>query len=78
MTEQQYHKRLRKLTEELALASNARPYDPDAYNAIIDELNKLCQMTIHPGRRRDWIMLVMLICACLILCWIVYDIIFYL
>ena len=78
MTDQQYHKRLRKLTEELALASNARPYDPDAYNAIIDELNELSKIPIRYGRRRDWMMLVILICVCLIFCWIVYDILFYL
>lgn len=33
--------RLNQLADELQAASNARPYDPDNYNRIVDELNAL-------------------------------------
>ena len=35
--------RLVQLAEELQAAGNARPYNPDEYNRIIDEFNKLFQ-----------------------------------
>jgi len=78
MTDIQFHNRLFNLTAELARASSARPYDPDAYNAVIDELNELSQMPICPRRRRDWIMICMLIFFSLVLAWIIYDALFFL
>lgn len=33
--------RLVELTGQLQAAGNARPYDPDEYNRIVDELNTL-------------------------------------
>ncbi len=42
-------KRLQKLADELQAAGNARPYDPDNYNRIVDELN-----TLHVDRQADY------------------------
>ncbi len=34
-------KRLEELSDKLQAAGNARPYDPDFYNLIVDELNTM-------------------------------------
>ncbi len=39
--------RLKLLTSELEAAGNARPYDPDAYNRIVDDLNSLMQTELE-------------------------------
>ncbi len=49
MNHQQYMKRLEELAAELHAAGNARPYDPDNYNRIVDELNAL-----HLTRQADY------------------------
>lgn len=41
MTDKQYLERMSELTDQLQAAGNARPYNPDVYNRIIDELNAL-------------------------------------
>lgn len=41
MTHKQYLKQMKKLADELQAAGNARPYDPDEYNRIVDEANAL-------------------------------------
>jgi len=61
MTEKQYFNRLLDLTAKLARAASARPYDPDAYNSVIDELNKLSTMPIRLRRRRDWMMITIIV-----------------
>lgn len=49
MTHGQYMKRLQELADELQAAGNTRPYDPDNYNRIVDELNAL-----HRDRQADY------------------------
>jgi len=49
MNHVQYMKRLQELADELQAAGSARPYDPDNYNRIIDELNAL-----HLDRQPDY------------------------
>ncbi|GAI87942.1 unnamed protein product [marine sediment metagenome] len=46
MNHTQYMKRLDEFCDKLQAAGNARPYDPDKYNQIVDELN-----AIHQARR---------------------------
>ncbi len=46
--------RLKKLSDELVAAANARPYDPDEYNRLIDELNKLHQVRVDEPKL-NWI-----------------------
>jgi len=39
MNDKKYLEKMTELTEELERAGNAKPYDPDAYNDVIDRLN---------------------------------------
>lgn len=41
MDHEQYMKRLKEIADELQAAGNARPYDPNNYNRIIDKFNAL-------------------------------------
>lgn len=55
MNNKEYNERLDQLVDDLDAAGNARPYNPDEYNRIVDELNAL----IHalPARPKSkWIL----------------------
>lgn len=67
MTEKQYFNRLHGLCAKLKRADNARPYYPDAYNSIIDELNALNDNESKRRRRRPWMMLTILFVLSVIL-----------
>lgn len=41
MKQKERLERLNQLADELQAAGNVRPYDPDNYNRIVDELNAL-------------------------------------
>lgn len=41
MDQKERLKKLSQLADELQVAGNARPYDPDNYNRIVHELNAL-------------------------------------
>lgn len=43
--------KLNQLADELHAAGNARPYDPDNYNRIVDELNALHLGRFEPSTR---------------------------
>ncbi len=71
MIEKQYRDRQIKLTEQLKIAANVRPYDPDLCNSIIEEMKSL-----HDSyyRSRQWplglhifLWLVALLCGAFIL-----------
>ncbi len=55
-----YLKRKAELAYELERAAQARPYDPGAYNKIIDQLNSLKPPSFRHKRRRDWWMILLL------------------
>ena len=78
MTDRQYHRALIHLAGKLARAACAKPYDPDAYNAVIDELNALSDVRLTARRRTPWFMFCILIIASLVLAYIIYDVLFYL
>ncbi len=77
MNEKQYHNRLFDLTAKLARAASARPYDPDAYNSIIDDLNKLSTMPIRLRRQFSLFTTALFIFVCIIVAWIIYELRFY-
>ncbi len=73
MNHGKYLERLKKLADQLQEAGNARPYDPDEYNRIVDELNTL----LHPQPAKPkskWILRIILIVIALVifvwLCWL--------
>lgn len=41
MTDLEFYKKMIEYSYELKRLGDARPYDPDAYNAFVDKLNKL-------------------------------------
>lgn len=61
MTECKYLERIIYLAEQLGHAGAARPYDPDSYNAIVDELNKLHAARFRRRRRRSWMMITIIV-----------------
>lgn len=51
MDHEKYLKRLNQLADELQAAGNARSYDPDEYNRVVDELNALRPGTTESSTR---------------------------
>ena len=60
MNDTEYLEKMVELSKELERSAQARPYDPDAYNAIIDQLNELKHPLEQRRRRRDWWMILLL------------------
>ena len=60
MTDDKYFKKLRSLSDELEQAATARPYDPDAYNDVVDQVNRLFTARGKLRRRRPWLMFAIL------------------
>ncbi len=75
MTDRQFHEQLLNLTDQLARAASARPYDPDAYNAVIYKLNKLCAMPIDRRRRLNWFPILIVLLWLLALAILLYSIV---
>ena len=85
-------KRIFILTKKLCDITNADPYDPDAYNAVLREVNELSAVVNHDHRqnynnrkagkvyrahrRKDIIIPVLIILGLLGLAWLVYSILF--
>lgn len=76
MTNTEFIKRMIALTEELERAAAARPYDPDAYNNVIDRLNSITPPWRQRRRRRPWVSLIILIFLLLVLIYIVCEILY--
>ncbi|KKN13003.1 hypothetical protein LCGC14_1010860 [marine sediment metagenome] len=75
-----YHPWLKQcliLTDDLERAANARPYDPNAYNEIIDQLNSLENPSNRHKRRRPWGMILFIIALLLVLLQIILEVFFY-
>ena len=66
-------KQMAALAERLNKALNATPYDPDVYNAIVDEINKT-HRCLYRGRRIPWLMIGCILFLFLLLAWICYGI----
>lgn len=78
MNDKDYVKQMVALHKELERVSKANPYYEDAYNDVIDQLNRLTPPWKQRRRRRSWFMFAILIFVCLVLAWIVYNSLFYL
>lgn len=76
MNDTEYLKIMDSLSEDLDRVSSAEPYDPDAYNKVIDSINRADRIWWRSRQRRHWGM----ICFCLFLicclAWIVLSILF--
>ena len=75
MNDHEYHEQLLKLSAELFCAGSARPYDPNAYNAVIDKLNKLSQIPIQDQRVIPRVMKFAIVAAILFVLYLIYDLI---
>lgn len=75
MTDAEYMKRLIFLSVKLEQAGQASPYDPDAYNIIIDQLNALCSSKGKLRRRCPSLMFYIICFLILILLFILWGII---
>ena len=67
MNERTYLKRMSALTRELERTQNAEPYDPDAYNKVIDKMNSLERKWSRSQLRKHWITLVVWLIVVLLL-----------
>lgn len=76
MNDTEYLKQMILLTDKLLQVSKARPYDPDAYNAIIDELNNTKCPNHERRRRRPWSAIIVITVLLLALAWFVFLILF--
>lgn len=75
MTDHEYHKQLLELTAKLARAASARPYDPDAYNAVLDELTELGKKPIEDRRISPIVLSFVYLSAILFVLYLVYCIV---
>jgi len=55
MKKQKHLAELLYLAQKLENAANARPYDPEAYNSVIDSLNSFSSRRVPHRRRRPWV-----------------------
>lgn len=71
MTDREYLKRLKELSVELERTGNARPYDPNAYNNVIDQLNRLfsskSQLSARPMSIFGIMIWILLICLLIVI-----------
>jgi len=76
MEKSEYLKTMNVLGKELHRAENAKPYDPDAYNKVIDEINSTNSLLFYKGlsRRRPWFALASIIVLLIVLLVIVYSV----
>lgn len=74
MNETEYLKQMILLSDKLLQVSKARPYDPVAYNAIIDELNNTKCPNHERRRRRPWMAFCVCIMLLIVLVWIVFEV----
>lgn len=72
MNERTYLRRMSFLRKELERIQNAEPYDPDAYNLIVDVMND----TEHQYNRslllKHWITLAVWILIVVLLVWLIF------
>ena len=60
MTETEYLMQIRFLAEELDRTGSAEPYDPDTYNDVVDQINKLHGTWYRSQRRRPWSVMILI------------------
>ena len=72
MNERTYLKRMHVLSEELERAKNAEPYDPDAYNIVIDMINTLNRKWSRGLILKHWISLIVWILLALLLALLIF------
>lgn len=75
MNDAEYIKRMTALTDELNNAASAEPYDPVAYNRVIDEFNKIQPPWESRPCRPSWIMIAIISFLLFILGFIVWWVI---
>jgi len=73
MTDKQLLGRFIVLAQKLCWAHDALPYDPDAYDAILDEIHEIAVKHNRRRRRRSWISVVTIVFLLAILAWLVYE-----
>ena len=76
MNDSEYLKRLIALTEELNKAASAEPYDPVAYNRVIQELNSVKPPWESRRRRRPWGIIAFVLFLLYCLAWLIWAIFF--
>ncbi len=72
MNERTYLKRISALTRELERTQNAEPYDPDAYNKVLDDIDKTRAQYDRSLILKHWITLAVWILAFLLLAWLIF------
>ena len=72
MNERTYLKLMSALNNELARARNAEPYDPDAYNNVLDDMNETRARYNRSLLIKHWITLAVWILVVLLLLWLIF------
>lgn len=72
MRDKEYLEKMMELSKQLNKAAKARPYDPDAYNAVIDQLNNVVPPWMQRRRRWSWSAIGAILALILIFAWILY------
>lgn len=75
MTERKYLELMIALKHELERVRNTRPYDHDAYNEVIESMNRLSRIHYLSHLRRPWVMNLVYIAAILLVLYLVYCIV---
>lgn len=74
-TYKEYFDALNFLAGKLKETSEAKPYDPDAYNKVVDQLNALSDAKYRRRRRRPWFAIGAILCLIWIFAWLVFEIV---
>lgn len=72
MNERSYLKRMHVLSEELERAQDAEPFDPDAYNKVVDDMNETRARYERVLLIKHWITLIVWILVVLLLAWLIF------
>jgi len=73
MTDKQLLGRFIILAQKLCWAADALPYDPDAYNAILDEIHEIAVKHNRRRRRTSWSSIVTIVILLIILAWLIFE-----
>lgn len=72
MKDSEYLKQMVALGEELERVASSEPYDPDAYNKVIEAINRTNRVWYHGRRQRSWISHFVVISVILFIAYLVY------
>lgn len=74
MTDDEYFEELMQIAKSLERVAKARPYDPEAYNDVVEQISLITGPREQRRRRRPWWAIATILMLLIILAWIVYEV----